>query len=99
MPLKRNLTESIDSFGIPLMEGEIKVSFLHQGKKALALFDISFEGKKYPGNSDYPPEYEDPTLAFEGAYLEETGEEIADSELDLDSLEDQAVEDYWLNKD
>lgn len=82
-----------DQFGIPLMEGTVEVKFNHLGRPALASYNI-VGGKKIPGNKEFPPEYKEPTVEFEGAEFIEDGTSIALDDVP-DSVEELAVQRYW----
>lgn len=79
-------------FGLPLVESEVEVRFHHHDKEAVAVFEIS-GGSKLPGSREFPPEVEDPTVEFVGAYIGD--DQIPTSEIDIDNLEELAVEKYW----
>lgn len=94
----KRLGESLDHFGVPLMEGvDIDVTFQHNGKASVAFFEVS-GGSRIPGSREFPPETEDPDVQFIGAETKEDDTEIDYKEIDpktMEDLIDSAVERYW----
>jgi hypothetical protein len=97
MKPKNNLSENLNDFGIPLTEGvEVAVEFLHDGKPSVAVFDIEGGQIDRSHSREFPPENVDPEVDLIGIYFKDTEQEIYPKEvLDLDKLEDEAVEKYW----
>jgi hypothetical protein len=82
-----------------LVEGtDIDVEFEHNGRKAVATFEIDGGWEVLKGSYHFPPEYEDISVDFVGAaYLDGEGEKIADSEIYPDlvlELTDKAMDQY-----
>lgn len=87
--------ESVDKWGIPIHEinaSEVEVKFLHNGKKAVAKFDVW--GSEVPSLVGHGTDLIGDGVKFIGAEYEESGETIPKSDLEsvMSSLEDQAIE-------
>lgn len=86
------LGESLDKFGMPLVESMIEVSFDHDGKQAVALFDIAGGFK----HAQHPTEYTDPEVEFVAAYRVDDDSDIQrESIKQMEELTGDAIQKYW----
>lgn len=91
----KKLSESVDFFGLPLVESEVLVRFNHDGRPAVAVYDISGGFVDRAVSRDFPPEHVDPSVELQGIHYVDTDEDIYPKEvLDLDKLEAEAIEKY-----
>lgn len=94
----KHLVKALDKFGLPLTEGvDIELDFEHDGKKAVAIFELS-GGSRLKGSREFPPETEDPDVQFTGAFYKEDDNEIDYKEIDpqqMEQLIDNAIAQYW----
>ncbi len=95
--MKHLLGESLDSFGVPaLVEGyDVEVEFDHQGRKAVALFEVGVASTPLPGNREFPAEEGEADVVLVDVWDKESDEDIDPASIDREALSDQAAEKFW----
>ena len=92
---KSNLSENVNFYSLPLCESEIEIRFKHEDRPAVAVFEIVGGYVDKSPSREFPPEHVDPKVTLLGIDYEDDGSPVYAKDVDLETLEDEAVEKYW----